>query len=147
MQLKVRCPNFTLQRFGHLPYFGTLIFCKIHDLVWEINSVSEKRIKTVLWKLYKVFSYKWQKWVTYLFPLMKKINMNRHHANADHNRQVLNILTGLRNLDKPSEVVEASSQIKMFKNKLDQHWAASSSTSTWPSNPYPAQCEHWIDPV
>ena len=44
-----------------LLYF--LLFCETHDLVWEIISVSEKRIKNCIVKIIDNVFEKWQRWV------------------------------------------------------------------------------------
>ena len=62
MWLADAIPLSTVQA-NSLLYF--MLFCETHDwVVWEIISVSEKRMKTILWKLLTMFSRKkWRRWV------------------------------------------------------------------------------------
>ena len=40
-----------------------MLFCETHDLVWEIISVSEKRIKNSIVKIINNVFEKWRRWV------------------------------------------------------------------------------------
>ena len=42
-----------------------MLFCDTHDLVWEIISVSEKRMKNCIVKIINNVFEKWRRWVIY----------------------------------------------------------------------------------
>ena len=58
-----------------------MLFCDTQDLIWEIISVSEKRMKNCIVKIINnVFEKKWRRWVISFNRTKKKIHEQKKNG-------------------------------------------------------------------